>query len=109
LPAGAGLLSVRFPFRSGVVMRWPETLADYPLVVVRLGCAFCTHRRGVYRLARLAERYGARASLDRVRRDLAKPCPRLAYAGTSLKPGCRVAFVDLMDGVGRPADVPRRG
>jgi len=77
-------------------MRWPETLADFPYVVVRLGCAFCPHRRGVYRLARLAERYGAGACLNAVRRDLAKPCPRLGNAGTSLRPGCRVEFVDLM-------------
>ena len=89
-------------------MRWPETLADYPFVVVRLRCAFCPHRRGVYRLARLAERYGAGASLDRVRRDLAKPCPRLAYAGTSLRPGCRVEFVDLTGWKALPADLPGR-
>lgn len=89
-------------------MRWPETLADYPYVIVRLGCAFCPRRRGVYRLARLAERYGANARLDAVRRDLARPCPRLANAGTSLRPGCRVAFVDLMrwEGDRPPSDVP---
>lgn len=91
-------------------MRWPETLADYPYVVVRLGCAFCPRRRGVYRLARLAERYGANAPLDAVRRDLAKPCPRLEYAGTSLRPGCRVEYVDLMRWARerRPQDVPGR-
>jgi len=89
-------------------MRWSETLAEFPYVVVRLGCAFCPHRLGTYRLARLAERYGAGASLDHVRRDLAKPCPRLSYAGTSLKPGCRVEFTDLMRwGHGRPpVDMP---
>jgi hypothetical protein len=40
-----------------------ETLATYPLVSVRIACRNC-RRRGSYRLARLAERYGADTTLE---------------------------------------------
>lgn len=89
-------------------MRWPETLAEFPYVVVRLRCELCPRRLGTYRLARLVQRFGADAQLDDVRRELAKPCPRLENAGTSMRPGCRVEFTDLSLLHGRPADVPLR-
>ncbi len=53
--------------RGDAVARDP---AEFPYVVKRLGCAFCPRPRSVYRRVRLAERYGANARLDTVRRDL---------------------------------------
>lgn len=73
---------------------FPRTLADFPFVTVRLACELC-HRKGQYRLARLVARYGPEADLDRVRRDLAKPCHRLENKGTAMRPGCRVRYSDL--------------
>jgi hypothetical protein len=40
-----------------------QALATFPYVVVRIACRNCK-RRGSYRLARLAERYGADTTLD---------------------------------------------
>ena len=51
-----------------------ETLLTYPYVVVRLACRFCP-RAGAYRLVRLAEKYGADASIDDVMMRLASDCP----------------------------------
>jgi len=48
-------------------MTIPERLSHYRYVIVRFECIFCPWRRSVYRLARLAERYGAEATLDHVR------------------------------------------
>ena len=39
-----------------------DCLAHYPFVVVRIACRLCT-RRGSYRLARLAAKYGSEISL----------------------------------------------
>ncbi len=90
-------------------MRWPETLAHFPYVVVRLRCELCPRRRGSYRLARLVERFGADADLDRVRWELARPCPRLKHAGTSMRPACRVEFVGLRYGRQGSPDLPPLG
>jgi hypothetical protein len=40
-------------------MRGVECLSDFPWVTVRVECPLCPHRRGTYRLARLAEKFGA--------------------------------------------------
>lgn len=48
-------------------------LVEYPVVVVNVACALCP-RRGRYRLARLAERYGANALLVDVLRTIAGGC-----------------------------------
>lgn len=87
------------------LMAYPQTLADYPFVVVRLSCDLCP-RRGRYRLARLVARFGADADLDRVRRELAQPCHRLENKGMAMRPGCRVDYPDLRNGAGRQLDFP---
>ena len=86
-------------------MTYPQTLADYPFVVVRLDCDLCP-RRGRYRLARLVARFGDDACLDRVRRELAKPCHRLENSGTAMRPGCRVDYPDLRYGSRQQPDLP---
>ncbi|KQT81078.1 hypothetical protein [Methylobacterium sp. Leaf466] len=87
-------------------MRFPKTLADYPYVLVRLRCGLCPGRRGRYRLARLAERFGAAADLDMVRRALAAPCHRLEDKGSGMRPGCRVEYGDLDRPPHPPPDLP---
>lgn len=52
----------------------PRTLAQWPWVVVRLDCVLCT-RKGCYRLARLAARYGPEQGMDGLLRDLAQGLP----------------------------------
>lgn len=86
-------------------MAYPQKLADYPFVVVRLDCDLCP-RRGRYRLARLVARFGDYASLYRVRRELAKPCHRLENSGTAMRPGCRVDYPDLRYGSRQRPDLP---
>jgi hypothetical protein len=66
-----------------------ETLAVYPYVAVRVACHNC-RRRGVYRLARLAERLGADATLNEVLMRITADC-HLASNRTG-RPGCRVAY-----------------
>jgi hypothetical protein len=34
-----------------------ERLVDFPWVIVRIDCPLCPHRKGQYRLARLAEEF----------------------------------------------------
>ena len=49
-------------------------LSTYPYVIVRLGCTVCG-RRGQYRLARLAQAFGAEATLEAVVDAVSKDCP----------------------------------
>lgn len=48
-------------------------IPDWPWVVVEVECSLC-HRRGRYRLARLAERFGAAAYLAPLLNELASTC-----------------------------------
>jgi hypothetical protein len=50
-------------------------LRDYPYVVVRFACRDCP-RIGRYRLAVLAERFGAEALMADVLEAIASACPR---------------------------------
>ena len=77
-------------------------LRDYPFVVVRLGCRACP-RLGRYRLATLAERFGARASLADVLQALSASCPRQQR---NTHPGyeCGAYYPDLPPR--RPPDLP---
>ena len=50
-------------------------LRDYPFVVVRFACRDCP-RMGRYRLAVLAERFGAHADLATVLEAISASCPR---------------------------------
>lgn len=74
---------------------YPTRIGDYPFPIVRLTCRLCPHRRGLYRLERLVQRFGADADLDSVRRFLARPCRRLEIKGKALNPGCLVDYPDL--------------
>jgi hypothetical protein len=71
-----------------------EVLAYYPYVVLRVGCERCT-RKGAYRTARLAAKFGADIPLDQLLAKLvAADCPywkpRHPYHGH-----CAARFVDL--------------
>jgi len=84
-----------------------ERLWQYPYIIVRIACRVC-RRQGQYRLARLAERYGADSSLDDLLEQLAKDCPwrdpkvrRKAKGGE----GCGAHFPDLRDPT-PPPDLP---
>lgn len=79
-----------------------DTLATFPYVVVRLACTMCS-RIGSYRLARLADKYGAAIGMDELLEHLAGDCrhwrPRHPY-----QPDCGAHFVDLPRG--GPPDLP---
>src|SRR5215216_3260051 len=71
-----------------------ETLAYFPYIVVRIGCDRCT-RKGAFRLARLAAKFGADITLDQlIAKLVSADCPysktRHPYHGT-----CHARFVDL--------------
>jgi hypothetical protein len=81
-----------------------EILAYYPYVVVRLGCDRCT-RKGAFRLARLAGKFGPDITLDRlIAKLVAAECPfwrtSHPYHGT-----CHARLVDL-DGLREVPDLP---
>ena len=83
-------------------------LVDFPWVVVRLGCRYC-ERRGSYRLARLAAKYGAEIGLEDLLDKLAFDCPwRRDPADRppgKYDPKCGACFIDL-DGPPAPPDLP---
>ncbi|MCW6513256.1 hypothetical protein [Lichenifustis flavocetrariae] len=72
----------------------PKTLVQYPWVVVRIECVLCD-RRGRYRLARLAARYGPEQSLDGLLADLAHDCPWWRTNPRKYEPRCGARFADL--------------
>lgn len=72
----------------------PKRLSDYPWVVVNLSCKLCA-RRGRYRLARLAARYGSEQSLDGLLADLAHDCPYWRSKPRRYDPRCGARFEDL--------------
>ena len=76
-----------------------DTLAYYPYVTVRIGCAPC-RREGVYRLARLAATYGSEIALPELLARLTAQC---AYRGSV---HCAARFTDL-DPPTKPPDLPR--
>ena len=79
-------------------------LSEYPYVIVRIACSRCS-RKGQYRLARLAERYGAEARLTDVLAKLSSNCP---HADTAQHQGihdrCGAFYRDLAKPT--PPDVP---
>ncbi len=77
-------------------------LRDYPFVVVRLACHAC-FRSGQYRLATLAERFGAHASLADVLQIISASCPR-RQRGPHPGPECSAYYPDLPPR--RPPDLP---
>jgi len=91
-------------FCSGFVSIVPvNTLATFPYVVVRIACRFCK-RSGAYRLARLAEKFGADAAVDDVLRQLAADCPHWKRSAR-WNDGCGVYLPDL-DWPPPPPDMP---
>jgi len=81
-----------------------DTLAYYPFITVRLACTRCT-RRGSYRLARLAEKYGADIHMKDLLGYLAGDCrwwsPRHPGYGE-----CGAYFADLAGPAPLPPDTP---
>ncbi|MFE1603310.1 hypothetical protein [Methylobacterium sp. ID0610] len=83
-------------------------LAQYPYVIVRVACGMCASRRGSYRLARLAERFGADTPLERVLEGIAADCPYPPpdkVRGNQYHPRCHAYFPDLVEAP-RPPDLP---
>jgi hypothetical protein len=81
-----------------------DRLAFYPFVVVRIRCRVCS-RRGAYRLARLAAKYGPEISLRDLTDRLSYDC--LWRAEARSKQGvsaCGVYLPDLEQP--RPPDLP---
>lgn len=77
--------------------RQHDRLLDFPYVVVRLGCDLC-QRRGQYRLARLAAKFGAEIGLDSLLLRLSADCPWRDGPDarrTRKTQGCQARFVDL--------------
>lgn len=84
-----------------------ERLSNFPWVVVRIGCRAC-RRRGSYRLARLAAKYGPDAPLNHVLEALTVDCAvrHDRRSGRRDDEGiCRARFVDL-EGTPPPPDLP---
>lgn len=80
-------------------------LSTYPYVVVRLSCRYC-ERRGSYRLARLAAKFGAEADIyDRVLPAIAGDCAWWHERPRGKKLGCGVYLPDLEPTM-RPPDLP---
>jgi hypothetical protein len=85
-----------------------ERLSDFPWVFVRVGCNLC-NRKGEYRLARLAAKYGPEISLDDLIDRIAYDCPwrrhpKQRSAGT-YDPACGAHYLDLNRPT-RPPDLP---
>ncbi len=81
-----------------------ETLSTFPFVVVRLACTMYS-RKGSYRLARLADKYGAEIQMPQLLAYLAGDCK---YWGRPRHPGlrgCGAYFKDLAGAPG-PPDLP---
>ncbi len=85
-----------------------EILAYYPYVIVRLACPRC-HRSGQYRLARLAEKFGAQARLANVVAALTSDCNlRNEAGGHPYRNWCQAYLPDLQKPQ-PPPDVPPAG
>lgn len=82
-----------------------ETLASFPFVVVRLACTMCPSQ-GSYRLARLADKYGAEIPMPSLLAHLAGDCRYWGGPRHPGIPGCGAYFRDLA-GAPRPPDLPR--
>jgi hypothetical protein len=84
-------------------MHKPPTLLAYPYVKLRVSCP-CGYRKA-YRLARVAEHYGADIALDAVLSNLKLGrCPRWGNNATFCELRCSLTFTDI--GSDNPPDVP---
>jgi hypothetical protein len=81
----------------------PESLLVYPYVKVRVSCE-CGYRKA-YRLARLAQHYGADIALDDLLFHLMHGrCPLWGENATFLRLRCKLTFTDISSN--NPPDVP---
>jgi hypothetical protein len=87
-----------------------ERLSDFPWVVVRIDCPLCPQMRGQYRLARLAEKYGADVQLCDLLNRLALDCRRKSLPGErspdQYDHKCKARFTDLEATSRPPPDLP---
>jgi hypothetical protein len=83
-----------------------DILSSYPYVIVRIECRRCT-RKGAYRLARLAAKYGAEIPMLELLAHLAGDCAiwRTRHPGA---PRCGAYFIDL-EFPAQPPDRPTEG
>jgi hypothetical protein len=87
-----------------------EWLSDFPWVIVRIECPLCPHRKGQYRLVRLAEKYGADVQLRDLLDRIAFDCPGKYLTWKrppdQYDPNCKARFTDL-EAASRPSpDLP---
>ena len=78
-------------------------LSEYPYVVVRIACSKCP-RSGQYRLARLAERYGAEIGLVELLNAVAADCPKRKAKSLDVYNICGAFYPDRRDP--KPPDMP---
>ncbi len=87
-----------------------ERLSDFPWVIVRVDCPLCPHRKGQYRLARLAEKYGADIKLCDLMDKIAFDCPKKSLPWerppNQYDPKCKARFTDLEGTSSPPSDLP---
>ena len=83
-----------------------DVLSSYPYVVVRIACRRCT-RKGSYRLARLAAKYGSEIPMMELLAHLAGDCA-IWDARHPGVPRCGAYFVDL-EFPAPPPDRPTEG
>ncbi len=87
-----------------------ERLSDFPWVIVRVDCPLCAHRKGQYRLARLAEKYGTDIQLCDLIDRIAFDCPWQSHPGerppNQYDPKCKARFTDLEALGSPPPDLP---
>jgi hypothetical protein len=87
-----------------------ERLSDFPWVIVRVDCPTCPHRKGQYRLARLAEKYGADIQLCELIDKIAFDCPWKSQLGkrppNQYDAKCKARFTDLTATNSPPPDLP---
>jgi len=84
-----------------------DCLAHYPFVVVRIACRVCS-RKGSYRLARLAAKFGPEISLRDLTDRFAYDCLWRAEARSKLgRSSCGVYLPDL-EQLRAPDDPPGR-
>jgi hypothetical protein len=87
-----------------------ERLSDFPWIIVRVDCSLCPHRKGQYRLARLAEKYGADIQLCDLMDRIAFDCPWKTLPGerppNQYDPKCKARFTDLEATNRPPPDHP---
>jgi hypothetical protein len=87
-----------------------KRLSDFPWVIVRVDCPLCPHRRGQYRLARLAAEYGPDIQLCDLLDKIALDCPRKTlpweWTPNQFDLKCEARFTDLEATSAPPPDLP---